>query len=184
MSVAVAESEKKLGYWTREQLEAMNRAALLKLTMHHPDQAPREIREMLDRIRKAATRPAFNQEDANRILQDFLANLPESDGNEDEEPFKVERSQVETAKAIRHAVAARYNITVNDIDAACRERYLARARQEAMYLVARDCPMLSYPRIGRMFGNRDHTTVLHAIKCHAERNNLPRVRCGPAGAAA
>jgi chromosomal replication initiator protein len=44
-----------------------------------------------------------------------------------------------------------------------RDRGVARPRQVAMYL-ARELTPMSLPCIGRLFGKRDHTTVIHAIK--------------------
>ena len=44
-----------------------------------------------------------------------------------------------------------------------RARNIARPRQVAMYL-AKNLTSLSYPDIGRQFGGRDHTTVIHAVK--------------------
>jgi chromosomal replication initiator protein len=44
-----------------------------------------------------------------------------------------------------------------------RSRQIARPRQIAMYL-AKNLTSLSYPEIGRRFGNRDHTTIMHAVR--------------------
>ena len=44
-----------------------------------------------------------------------------------------------------------------------RARNIARPRQVAMFL-AKNLTSLSYPDIGRQFGGRDHTTVMHAVK--------------------
>ena len=44
-----------------------------------------------------------------------------------------------------------------------RARQIARPRQIAMYL-SKNLTSLSYPEIGRKFGNRDHTTIMHAVK--------------------
>lgn len=58
-----------------------------------------------------------------------------------------------------------------------RSRDIARPRQIAMWLVRRFCPHLSLPAIGRVFGGRDHTTVIHAIgKIDALRENDPDFR--------
>jgi chromosomal replication initiator protein len=60
-------------------------------------------------------------------------------------------------------VAEHYNIRSADMHSARRAREIARPRQVAMYL----CKMLtprSLPEIGKKFGGRDHTTVIHAIR--------------------
>jgi chromosomal replication initiator protein len=44
-----------------------------------------------------------------------------------------------------------------------RARQIARPRQIAMFL-AKNLTSLSYPEIGRNFGNRDHTTIMHAVR--------------------
>ena len=44
-----------------------------------------------------------------------------------------------------------------------RARQIARPRQIAMFL-AKNLTSLSYPEIGRRFGNRDHTTIMHAVR--------------------
>lgn len=65
--------------------------------------------------------------------------------------------------AIQKAVAAYYNLSVNELLSDRRSRYVARPRQVAMWLCKR-LTKRSLPDIGRRFGNRDHTTVLHAIR--------------------
>lgn len=66
-------------------------------------------------------------------------------------------------QAIKEAVADFYEIDVADLDAATRFRHIARPRQVAMWL-ARLLTRLSLPQIGRYFGGRDHTTVMHAVR--------------------
>ena len=64
---------------------------------------------------------------------------------------------------IQKKVAEHYNIRLSDMHSAKRLRSLARPRQIAMYLAKSLTPM-SLPEIGRKFGGRDHTTVMHAVK--------------------
>ena len=65
--------------------------------------------------------------------------------------------------AIQKRVAAHYDVRVSEMFSARRSRDIARPRQVAMYL-AKNLTSLSYPDIGRQFGGRDHTTVMHAVK--------------------
>jgi chromosomal replication initiator protein len=58
-------------------------------------------------------------------------------------------------------VANQYNIKLEEIDSSKRTRSIAFPRQIAMYLT-RELTDLSLPKIGSEFGNRDHTTVMHA----------------------
>ncbi len=64
---------------------------------------------------------------------------------------------------IQKLVAARFNISVLDLKSHRRHASIIRPRQIAMYL-ARHVTLLSLPQIARGFGDRDHTTVLHAIR--------------------
>lgn len=64
---------------------------------------------------------------------------------------------------IQKQVAAHYNIKVSDMHSARRSRTVARPRQVAMYL-SKKFTSKSLPEIGRKFGGKDHTTVMHAVK--------------------
>ena len=66
-----------------------------------------------------------------------------------------------TAGLIMAQTAAYYALTIDDLCSASRSRQLVTARQIAMYL-CRELTDLSLPKIGQLFGNRDHTTVMHA----------------------
>lgn len=68
-----------------------------------------------------------------------------------------------TIDDIQRRVADHYALKVNDLLSARRTREIARPRQVAMYLAKMLTPR-SLPEIGRRFGGRDHTTVLHAVK--------------------
>lgn len=68
-----------------------------------------------------------------------------------------------TVHEIIRKVAEHYNIRINDMLSARRARAVARPRQIAMYL-AKNLTSKSLPEIGRSFGGRDHTTVIHAVK--------------------
>jgi len=68
-----------------------------------------------------------------------------------------------TIEEIQKKVAEHFNIRVGDMHSARRSRQVARPRQVAMYL-AKQLTARSLPEIGRKFGGRDHTTVMHAVK--------------------
>ncbi|MEJ1089637.1 chromosomal replication initiator protein DnaA [Microbacterium sp. Mu-80] len=61
------------------------------------------------------------------------------------------------------ATAAYFKLTVDDLYGSSRSQQIATARQIAMYL-CRERTSLSLPKIGQLFGNRDHTTVMYACK--------------------
>ncbi|ACI49803.1 chromosomal replication initiator protein DnaA [Gluconacetobacter diazotrophicus PA1 5] len=67
-----------------------------------------------------------------------------------------------TIEEIQRKVSEHWNIRLTDMSSARRARAVARPRQVAMYL-AKQLTSRSLPEIGRKFGNRDHTTVMHAV---------------------
>ena len=66
-------------------------------------------------------------------------------------------------ESIQNTVAAHFNLNIQEMLSSRRTRSLARPRQIAMYLVKQHTTN-SLPEIGRKFSNRDHTTVIHAVK--------------------
>ena len=78
-----------------------------------------------------------------------------------------------TVEEIQKQVAGHYNIRLNDMYSARRARAVARPRQVAMYLSKKLTPR-SLPEIGRKFGGRDHTTVMHAVKRVEELRAIDR----------
>ncbi len=68
-----------------------------------------------------------------------------------------------TIDEIQRKVAEHYNLRLPDMHSARRARNVARPRQVAMYL-AKQLTARSLPEIGRKFGGRDHTTVMHAVR--------------------
>ena len=80
-----------------------------------------------------------------------------------------------TSSIIMMQTAAYFGVSVDDLCGASRSRMLVTARQIAMYL-CRELTDLSLPKIGQVFGGRDHTTVMHADRkirqLMAERRSL------------
>jgi len=85
---------------------------------------------------------------ANRVLADLID--------------KTTKAPV-TVRTILEATSEAFDFTLEQITGGSRRRPLVDARQIAMY-VTRNMTDLSYPEIGRAFGNRDHTTVIHAVR--------------------
>ena len=85
---------------------------------------------------------------ANRVLADLID--------------KTAKAPV-TVRTILKATSEVFDFTLEQITGGSRRRPLVDARQIAMY-VTRNMTDLSYPEIGRAFGNRDHTTVIHAVR--------------------
>jgi chromosomal replication initiator protein len=70
------------------------------------------------------------------------------------------RPKIDTIKDV---TAKAYGVSKVDLESPCRKRQFAQPRQFAMYM-CRQLTTCSYPQIGRMFGDRDHTTVLFAFR--------------------
>jgi chromosomal replication initiator protein len=77
--------------------------------------------------------------------------------------FPDGRDRVISVQDIIEEVARYFSISPEELCSASRSRQLVNARQIAMYLT-RELTDLSLPRIGRAFGNRDHSTVMHATQ--------------------
>ncbi len=75
----------------------------------------------------------------------------------------LNKARVVTVDKIQNIVSRYYNITLTEMLSQRRSRPLARPRQIAMYL-SKKMTTRSLPEIGRRFANRDHTTVIHAVK--------------------
>ena len=75
----------------------------------------------------------------------------------------LNKARVVTVDKIQNIVSRYYDITLTEMLSQRRSRPLARPRQIAMYL-SKKMTTRSLPEIGRRFANRDHTTVIHAVK--------------------
>ena len=86
------------------------------------------------------------------LAQDALKNVIDSD-----------RPESLTMERISRAVAAHYRMTVDELKSKSNARAIAGPRQVAMYLCKR-LTRHSYPEIGREFGGKHHTTVMHSFE--------------------
>ena len=77
--------------------------------------------------------------------------------------FKAASEKVLSADFVKETVAKYFNINKDDLSSNKRSNEIAFPRQIAMYL-CREVANMSYPKIGEDFGNRDHSTVMHACK--------------------
>ncbi|MFW5833194.1 MAG: chromosomal replication initiator protein DnaA [Pseudomonadota bacterium] len=124
-------------------------AALLEFLAERITSNVRELEGALNRVVHQTTllgRP-LTLETAQEVLHDLL--------RANERRISIEE--------IQKAVVAHYNLKLADMGSKRRSRVVARPRQVAMYLAKQLTPR-SLPEIGRRFGNRDHTTVMHAVK--------------------
>lgn len=88
----------------------------------------------------------------------------------------VPRAQTTSVEDIQRAVCHHFHLRSIDLTSKDRHKSIAFARHVAMYLCKQRLKV-SFPEIGRAFGNRDHTTVMSAVrKIEAQRDTDPHVR--------
>ncbi len=119
------------------------------------------VRELEGALRKILAYSRFNHKDISiQLARDALKDL-----------LSIQNRQI-SVENIQKTVADFYKIKVADMYSKKRPASIARPRQIAMYL-AKELTQKSLPEIGELFGGRDHTTVLHAVrKIGAERAQL------------
>ncbi len=74
-----------------------------------------------------------------------------------------DKKKIVTMDDIQEVVAARYHVKISELKSRRRSKTLVHPRQIAMYL-CRQLTDSSFPEIGRQFGGKDHTTIIHACK--------------------
>ena len=147
------------------RLEILNsRVALAR--QHHPgfDVPP----AVLAYIARSVTHNGRDLEGAvNRLLahsklnaQPVTLEMAEREVRDLIRPQEPKRVKIED---IQRIVARQYNVSRADLLSSRRTANVVRPRQVAMYL-AKTLTLRSLPEIGRRFGGRDHTTVLHAVR--------------------
>ena len=119
------------------------------------------VRELEGALRKILAYSRFNQKDISiQLARDALKDL-----------LSIQNRQI-SVENIQKTVADYYKIKVADMYSKKRPASIARPRQIAMFL-AKELTQKSLPEIGELFGGRDHTTVLHAVrKIAAERQQM------------
>lgn len=79
--------------------------------------------------------------------------------------------QTPTLDAVKRAAMRTFNVSKSDLESPCKQQSIVYPRQIAMYL-CRTLTKKSLPQIGRSFGKRDHTTVLHAVRKITKKMDL------------
>ena len=77
--------------------------------------------------------------------------------------FKTKEAEI-TPADIKKAVSKYFKISLTEMESSKRSRNIAYPRQIAIYLIRELCPNYSFPKIGEIFGGRDHTTILHSYE--------------------
>jgi len=132
-----------------EQMRADIPAKVLEFLAHKITSNVRELEGALNRLVAYANLVgrAITLETAQEVLHDLL---------------RANDRRV-TIEEIQKRVAEHFNVRLSEMHSARRSRSIARPRQIAMYL-SKQLTARSLPEIGRKFGGRDHTTVMHAVK--------------------
>lgn len=133
-----------------------------------------------DILIKIATRVKSNVRELEGVFNKLVAytkftNNPLTDAVVDNtiESILVKNTKIMTSKLIMQVVAKFFNIKVTDLTSDKRSTTIAFPRQIAMYL-CREVADMSFPAIGKDFGGRDHSTVLHAYsKVKYDYDNNP-----------
>lgn len=90
--------------------------------------------------------------------------------------FNIKEKEISPA-LIKKVVSKYYNIKVFDLESPKRSQNIAYARQIAIYLIRQNCQNYSFPMIGKEFGDRDHTTIMHSFeKIEDEVKNISEVK--------
>lgn len=114
------------------------------------------IRELEGALRKILAYVHFHGKEVNiEVARSALKDL-----------LSIQNRQI-SVESIQRTVANFYNIKVADMYSKKRPANIARPRQIAMF-IAKELTQKSLPEIGELFGGRDHTTVLHAVRKIAE----------------
>ena len=124
--------------------------------------------QVLDYLARTITHNGRDLEGAiNRLLahsklnnQPVTLDMAEREVRDLIRPQEPKRIKIED---IQRVVARQYNVSRSDLLSSRRTANVVRPRQVAMYL-AKTLTLRSLPEIGRRFGGRDHTTVLHAVR--------------------
>ncbi len=118
------------------------------------------VRELEGALRKCLAYSRFNQKEISiQLAREALRDL-----------LSIQNRQI-SVENIQKTVADYYKIKVADMYSKKRPASIARPRQIAMYL-AKELTQKSLPEIGELFGGRDHTTVLHAVRKMAAERQL------------
>ncbi len=79
----------------------------------------------------------------------------------------VEDKKAISPEKIKEAVADYYGISVDDLNSSKRSRNISYPRHIAIYLIRKELG-LSYPNIGKLFGGKDHTSIMHSVEVISE----------------
>jgi chromosomal replication initiation ATPase DnaA len=120
-------------------------------------------KERLARIAQAAVRQEQKADEAQVKAIETVLEAPPVEVAPEPAPQPIAPAYIVQSKiaTIQCAVAKEFNLPIEIMTAPSRRQGFVRPRQVAMYLCRKFLPHVSLPQIGRRFGWRDHTTILH-----------------------
>ena len=137
----------------RKKVERENRRVPEEVLEYIATRVPRNIRELEGALTQVVAWSSLSRQPIDlNMVQTVLKGL-----------VAIANDDVTTPSEVMNSVAAYFQISLDDLTGSSRKAAIAQARQVAMYLCRQMTP-LSLPAIGQQFGNRDHTTVLHACR--------------------
>jgi chromosomal replication initiator protein len=141
--IAILEKKADLAGWSLPQSAALFLA----------ENTGSNIRELEGYLQRVTAFAAFAKTKviSTELVQDALKN------------FLEQKKKVITVDDIQKKVSSFFNIKMSDIKSKKKNKVFIQPRHTAMYLI-RQLTDLSLPEIGRHFGGRDHSTVLHAVQ--------------------
>ena len=145
-----------------ELYESSNRAVIgnLRSRLFEAEKLIKTKQELVDRL-------VLDLSDAHARILSQASQLSTQDDETSVASVKTPRKPV--TQIIDEVLSDFPDVSWEEIKGVRRTRHLIVPRQRLMYEIYRQRPDLSFPSIGRMFGGRDHTTVLHAVhKVRAE----------------
>ena len=141
--------QSKVEYYRGQYPDLMLADGVLEFLAHRITKNVRVLEGALTRLFAFAS--LVGQEITLELTQDCLADV-----------LRASERQV-TIEEIQRQVSEHYNIRLSDLVGPKRLRVYARPRQMAMFL-CKQMTSRSLPEIGRRFGGRDHTTVMHGVR--------------------
>jgi chromosomal replication initiator protein len=128
------------------------------------EHATRNVRELEGILMQAVALYELEQRMPTvRSIADIMRKLNKDDGPKEDVGFKAPEKRRATFQEVIEAVSRYYSVSVNEIVGESRVREILIPRQIAMY-IGRNRLGVSFVHIGEIFGNRDHTTVMNAVR--------------------
>ena len=150
------------------QIANTRRAFLSKIAAKQVPDRPINLRRKVEKVEtceKQTTETSYYPSYFWNLLCEWNINIPSiiSNTNPVTPSYHIPIESVFKVKEIQRAVCEAYNVHFNDMISSRRTGSIVEPRHIAIML-CKHLTKLSMPEIGRMFGGKDHTTILHAVR--------------------